>query len=43
MRNNGRDVWYMLAYNEGHGFARRENSDLFLQLTVLFLREHLGL
>ncbi len=43
VRNNGRDVWYMLAYNEGHGFARRENSDLFLQLTVLFLREHLGL
>jgi dipeptidyl aminopeptidase/acylaminoacyl peptidase len=41
VRGAGQPVWYMLARNEGHGFARKENSDLFLQLTVTFLREHM--
>src|SRR5690606_34038407 len=42
VREAGQDVWYMLARNEGHGFRRKENSDLFMQLTVMFLERHLA-
>lgn len=41
VRDSGRDVWYMLAMNEGHGFARRENRDAYLQLVILFFEAHL--
>jgi dipeptidyl aminopeptidase/acylaminoacyl peptidase len=41
VRRSGRDVWYMLAMNEGHGFARRENRDVYLQLVIIFFEEHL--
>ena len=41
VRESGRDVWYMLAMNEGHGFARRENRDAYLQLVILFFERHL--
>ncbi|MGH7458116.1 MAG: prolyl oligopeptidase family serine peptidase [Longimicrobiaceae bacterium] len=41
VRASGYDVWYMLAKNEGHGFRRKENADLFQQLTLMFLEEHL--
>lgn len=41
VRGAGQDAWYMLARNEGHGFQRKENSDQFLQLSVLFLEQHL--
>jgi dipeptidyl aminopeptidase/acylaminoacyl peptidase len=34
-------AWYMLALNEGHGFARRDNRDHALAATVLFLQKHL--
>jgi hypothetical protein len=30
-------VWYLLADNEGHGFARRENADYALATLVKFL------
>lgn len=42
VRDEGRDVWYMLAENEGHGFSRKENRDLYTQLSLLFLGEHLS-
>lgn len=38
----GHDVWYMLASDEGHGFAKKENRDTFNLLAILFLEEHLG-
>ena len=37
----GKDVWYMLARNEGHGFRKRENRDLSQQLLVMFFERHL--
>ncbi len=43
VREQGHDVWYMLARNEGHGFIRKENRDTFTELTVMFLERHLGL
>jgi dipeptidyl aminopeptidase/acylaminoacyl peptidase len=42
VRGAGQDVWYMLAKNEGHGFQKKENRDLYLQLMVLFFEKHLG-
>lgn len=41
VRERGRPVWYMLAENEGHGFAKKPNRDLLAQLVVLFFEEHL--
>jgi len=42
VRKSGKDVWYMLAKNEGHGFKKKENRDVFVQLSVLFFEEQLG-
>ena len=41
VRANGRDVWYMVALNEGHGFQKKENRDLFEQAVALFFEAHL--
>jgi len=41
VRENGQQVWYMLAKNEGHGFRKKENRDLFYELTARFLDENL--
>lgn len=40
VRANGVDVWYLLAMDEGHGFARKSNRDYFQAATVMFFREH---
>lgn len=42
VKASGRDVWTMVAMNEGHGFAKRENRDMWLWLSVMFLEKHLG-
>ena len=41
VRGAGHDVWYMLAKNEGHGFSKRENRDIYLLLTAMFFEKHL--
>ena len=41
VREQGGEVWYMLAHNEGHGFRRQSNRDLWLQAATLFLEQHL--
>lgn len=41
LREQGNLVWYMNALNEGHGYRKKENRDVYQQATVLFLREHL--
>ena len=38
-RASGTRVWYLLAENEGHGFARKENADYFFYAMVMFIRE----
>lgn len=38
-----RPVWYLLADNEGHGFARRENADYFFVTLTSFLTQTFGL
>jgi dipeptidyl aminopeptidase/acylaminoacyl peptidase len=37
VRKNGIDVWYLLADNEGHGFARKSNADFYFYSSALFL------
>lgn len=41
LREEGHTVWYMNALNEGHGYKKRENRDIYQQATVLFLEKHL--
>jgi dipeptidyl aminopeptidase/acylaminoacyl peptidase len=41
VRKTGRSVWYVLAKDEGHGFARRVNQDYLQAIEVLFLTRHL--
>ncbi|MHB1307379.1 MAG: alpha/beta hydrolase family protein, partial [Limisphaerales bacterium] len=41
VRRNGGTAWYLLARDEGHGFARKPNQDYQFLATVLFLRQHL--
>ena len=41
LRSQGQTVWYMNALNEGHGYRKKENRDIYQQATVMFLKEHL--
>lgn len=41
MRANGQPVWYMNALNEGHGYARKENRDIYRQVAAMFLQRYL--
>ena len=40
-RSNGARVWYLLADNEGHGFARKANADFLFYAMVAFVEETL--
>ncbi|HKE18165.1 MAG TPA: alpha/beta fold hydrolase [Kofleriaceae bacterium] len=42
VRKAGRDVWYMMAPDEGHGFKKKANTDTLALLEILFLEEQLG-
>jgi dipeptidyl aminopeptidase/acylaminoacyl peptidase len=41
VKKNGGPVWYLLANDEGHGFAKKKNQDFQLYATVAFVRENL--
>jgi len=41
LRAQGRPVWYMNALNEGHGYRKKENRDVYQQAVVLFLEQFL--
>ena len=41
LREQGSEVWYMNALNEGHGYRKKENRDLYTQATVLFFETYL--
>ena len=41
VRGAGQSVWYIKALDEGHGFRKKRNSDVYQQAVVLFLEEHL--
>ncbi len=41
LRARGQTVWYMNARNEGHGYSRKENRDLYQQAAIMFLQKYL--
>jgi len=41
LREQGNDVWFMNALNEGHGYRKKENRDIYQQAVVMFLERHL--
>jgi dipeptidyl aminopeptidase/acylaminoacyl peptidase len=41
IRSNGGKVWYLMADDEGHGFAKKKNQDFQFAATVLFVNEYL--
>ncbi len=42
VRENGGEVWYMMATDEGHGFQKKKNVDALFFATILFLEQHLA-
>ena len=42
IRENGQDVWYLLAKDEGHGFSKKSNRDYYLNATSMFLESCIG-
>jgi dipeptidyl aminopeptidase/acylaminoacyl peptidase len=41
LRGRGKDVWYLLGLNEGHGFRKKENVDALTVDVLLFLQQKL--
>jgi dipeptidyl aminopeptidase/acylaminoacyl peptidase len=41
VRKNGSPVWYLMAKDEGHGFAKKRNQDFQFYTTIAFIQENL--
>jgi dipeptidyl aminopeptidase/acylaminoacyl peptidase len=41
IRNNGGEAWYLLAKDEGHGFRKKSNRDVYSKAVILFLQKYL--
>jgi dipeptidyl aminopeptidase/acylaminoacyl peptidase len=41
MRARGVPVWYLLAADEGHGFAKKDNRDFQFAASVMFIKKYL--
>jgi dipeptidyl aminopeptidase/acylaminoacyl peptidase len=41
VRGRGKDVWYLLGMNEGHGFQKKENRDYATAATAYFFQRKL--
>ena len=41
LRTQGQPVWYMNALNEGHGYRKKENRNVYQQASIMFLQEYL--
>ena len=41
VRKGDTPVWYLMAKDEGHGFAKKKNQDFQFYATVMFVREYL--
>jgi dipeptidyl aminopeptidase/acylaminoacyl peptidase len=39
VRTGGNEVWYLLARDEGHGFAKKANRDAYLETAASFLQK----
>ena len=41
LRANGSTTWYLMAKDEGHGFAKKRNADFQFLATIRFFQENL--
>jgi len=41
VRANGAPVWFLMAKDEGHGFAKRKNQDFLFAATAMFWQKYL--
>ncbi len=41
VKQNGAPVWYLLGKDEGHGFAKKDNTDYLFLATIEFVRRFL--
>jgi dipeptidyl aminopeptidase/acylaminoacyl peptidase len=41
VRKNNTPVWYLMAKDEGHGFAKKKNADFQFYATILFVQNFL--
>jgi dipeptidyl aminopeptidase/acylaminoacyl peptidase len=41
LKKQGTPVWYLMAKDEGHGFAKKKNADYQFYATVQFMQEYL--
>jgi dipeptidyl aminopeptidase/acylaminoacyl peptidase len=41
LKKRGVPVWYLLATDEGHGFAKKKNQDFQFYATVMFIKNYL--
>jgi dipeptidyl aminopeptidase/acylaminoacyl peptidase len=41
VKKNGGPVWYLLAKDEGHGFAKKRNRDFMSYAMIAFVRQYL--
>lgn len=39
IRENGGTVWYLMAKDEGHGFRKKENREVYLATVALFVEQ----
>ncbi len=41
VKKSGNPVWYLMAKDEGHGFAKKKNADFQFYATVAFIQQYL--
>jgi len=41
VRKNNTPVWYLMAQDEGHGFAKKRNADFQFYATIMFVQNYL--
>ncbi len=41
LKSNGISTWFLMANDEGHGYAKKKNQDFLFYTTVMFVRQFL--
>ena len=41
LKSNGMPVWFLMANDEGHGYAKKKNQDYLFYSTIMFVRQFL--
>jgi dipeptidyl aminopeptidase/acylaminoacyl peptidase len=41
LKGNGITTWFLMANDEGHGYAKKKNQDFLFYATVMFVRQFL--